>query len=84
MTRPDDGAGALREPEMAGVTVDLAADGGDDRAEVLALAKAALRVGKAALRGWHRADPEADEVRRLRRELGAVAMVVATLERPMR
>ena len=49
-----------------------------ERGELLALAVAALQTGTAALRGWYRAEPNAEGIRGLRRDLGAIAMVVAS------
>jgi hypothetical protein len=50
-----------------------------EREELIALAAAALQAGTSALRGWYRAEPNAEGIRRLRRDLGAIAMVVASL-----
>jgi hypothetical protein len=54
----------------------------DERADLRAVAHTALRAGRAALRGWNRVEPGAEAIRRLRRELGAVAMVIASHEGP--
>jgi hypothetical protein len=70
------GSGSCGEPGR------LSTEFSDEREDLLAVAPDAMRAGKAALRGWNRAEPGADGIRRLRRELGEVAMVIASHEGP--